>query len=356
MSSTPVEIVLDLTPRSRLDVIDVSKHVAERFSGFASRYRRSLYVSHHTTAGYLEQSLCARMNHDRKSLEGYLQAFQELFPPDAGYRHDELHLRSELTEEERETEPRNGDSHLTFIGSGLRNCVAYVNRPNTPVYFIDLDGVNGTRSRQRRTTVIGFDRETVVERTQFAVPVSGHTVDSINIKDPRLGIFEEIRNRLDHHGIGKGRIDINLASDERNAGLTVNEYETLLMQHDLADVLRNPLMFALEKGRNMMVDPMAIPHKTINYAKYDLVQVVNKVMDTLGFSNSPLERIVDKFLAVPAARFLRMKRSVSLLVSDCEGDGRGRIIEGKYQSPILVQWDKAPAGVRRLDVTYSRFE
>jgi hypothetical protein len=83
--------------------------------------------------------------------------------------------------------------------------------------------------------------------------------------------------------------------------------------------------------------------------------VVNKILDCLGASNSPLERIVDKFLAVPAARFLRMKRSVSLLVSDREIQGRGRIVQGTYQSPILVQWDRASGGRRLLDVTVSRF-
>ena len=38
---------------------------------------------------------------------------------------------------------RNADSHLTFIGSGMRNCVTYRNQPLAPVYFIDLDGTNG---------------------------------------------------------------------------------------------------------------------------------------------------------------------------------------------------------------------
>jgi thiamine phosphate synthase YjbQ (UPF0047 family) len=354
--SPPAEITIALKPRARFDVIDVSKRLAAQFSDFASRYRRTLYVSHHTTAGYLEQSFCARMNYDRNSLQGYVQAFQELFPPDAGYKHDELDLRSELSPEQKETEPRNGDSHLTFIGSGLRNCVTYVNRPDTPAYFIDLDGVNGTTSRKRRTTVIGFDNEEIVDRLELSVPVSGHPVDSINIRDPRLGIFEQLTRELDRHEIAKGRIDISLATHERNAGLTVNEYETLLMKHDLAEVVRNPIRFMAEKGRNMIIDPKAIPHKTINYAKYDLVQVLNKVMDTLGISNSPLERIVDKLMAVPAARFLRMKRSVNLLVSDCDSPGKGRIIQGQYQSPILVQWDKASSRERRLEVTFSRFD
>ena len=35
-----------------------------------------------------------------------------------------------------------------------------------------------------------------------------------------------------------------------------------------------------------------------------------------------------------------MKRAVSLLVSDRQSPGVGAIVEGTYQSPILVQWHR----------------
>jgi hypothetical protein len=135
----------------------------------------------------------------------------------------------------------------------------------------------------------------------------------------------------------------------------VNEYETLLMRHDLAEVLRNPLRFVAEKGRNMLLDPRSIPGKTLNYAKYDVVKLLNEVLDTLRMSNTPVERVIDKFLAMPAERFLRMKRKVSLLVSDRECPGQGEIVQGTYQSPILVQWHKSRRQARRLEVTFVRF-
>jgi len=47
---------------------------------------------------------------------------------------------------------------------------------------------------------------------------------------------------------------------------------------------------------------------------------------------------------------------MSLLVSDQNGAGKGSIIQGKYQSPILVQWKRAEAQTRRLDVSFVRFE
>ena len=53
---------------------------------------------------------------------------------------------------------------------------------------------------------------------------------------------------------------------------------------------------------------------------------------------------------VPAARFFRMRRSVSLLVAD-RHDGTPCLIEGTYQSPILVQWQRAASQTRVLDVT-----
>ena len=39
----------------------------------------------------------------------------------------ERHTR--VARAQRQVEPRNADSHLAFIGAGLRNCVTYVNRP-----------------------------------------------------------------------------------------------------------------------------------------------------------------------------------------------------------------------------------
>jgi len=36
-----------------------------------------------------------------------------------------MELRTELSDAQRKVEPRNADSHLTYIGAGLRNCVTY---------------------------------------------------------------------------------------------------------------------------------------------------------------------------------------------------------------------------------------
>jgi thiamine phosphate synthase YjbQ (UPF0047 family) len=358
MGASPSEITLHFTPERRLDIIDVNQHLRAQAGDFLDRYSRAFYCSYHTTAGYLEQSLCERLGSQRESVHDFIGFFQTIFPPEADYQHDRMHLRTELSPEQRRSEPRNADSHLTFIGSGLENCVTYACDPQRPVYFIDLDGINRDNHsrRERHTTVIGFNNERAVEHIDLTVPLSTHPIDSVSLRDPRLGVFDRLHELLAQHGITKGRVDIDLAPNEKHAGLTVNEYETLLMKHDLVEVLRDPVRFMAEKGRNMLRNPSAIPNKAKNYAKYDLVRIVNAFLDTLGLSESLVERVIDKFIAVPAEHFLRMKRSVSLLVAEDEANGKGTIVQGRYQSPILVQWRKAHRQTRHLNVTLRRFE
>jgi hypothetical protein len=208
--------------------------------------------------------------------------------------------------------------------------------------------------RQRLTRIIGYTAEEEVERRRIEVPVSSHPVDSINLKDPRLGVYEQLTDLIERHQISKGRLRLALHDGERHAGLTVNEYETLLMRYDLAEVLRNPLRFAAQQARNALKDPRSVPLKTLGYAKYDFVRVVNQLVDALGLHESVVERLFARALAAPAARFLGMKRRVDLLISDPQADGRGTLVEGTYQSPILVQWHRAPRQARFLDVTLTR--
>jgi hypothetical protein len=202
--------------------------------------------------------------------------------------------------------------------------------------------------------VIGFSDEAIVARTRIAVPVSGHPIDSINLKDPKIGIYEQLQEFVARSGVSKGRLRLALNETERHSGLTINEFETLLMRHDLADVLRNPLRFAAEKYRHALANPRAVPGKALGYAKYDFVRVLNSGFDALGLRGSLIEKVLAKTLAVPAARFFRMRRSVSLLVS--AGGTHPAIVEGTYQSPILVQWQRAPRQTRTLDVALTELQ
>ena len=346
-ASAPLDLTLELVPKARFDVVELRSHFAAEHEAFAP-YPHCLYWSSHTTAGFLDRSLAARLSAD--GVPTYLEAFRTIFPEGAGYEHDQLDRRDDLDPQQRAVEPRNADSHLAFIAGGLRACVTHPNRPDESVYFVDLDGVVEGKPRRRLTRLIGFHSERVVGTTRIEVPVSPHPIDSINLKDRRLGVYEQLSDFVREAGIGKGRLRIVLDPAERHSALTINEFETLLMKHDLAEVLRNPLRFFAEKSRHALANPRAVPAKTLGYAKYDFVRVLNKSLDTLGLRGSMVERLLARTLAVPAARFFRMRRSLSLLVSE-RPDGTNGLIEGTYQSPILVQWAAAPRQTRLLDVT-----
>ena len=352
MQAKPLDLMLELVPKSRFDVVKLrSRFVAEHTA--LAAFPQCLYWSSHTTAGFLDRSLAARLSPER--IPTYLETFRALFPEGAGYEHDQLDRRHDLDAAQRAIEPRNADSHLAFIASGLRPCVTHPNRPNEPVCFVDLDGIVDGRPRRRLARVIGFSNERLVRTTRIKVPVSEHPIDSVNLKDPRLGIYDTIADLVKASGIEKGRVRIDLDRLERNSALTVNEFETLLMKYDLAEVLRNPLRFVAEKYRHAMANPRAVPAKTLGYAKYDFVRLLNSGLDTLGLRGSLLEKVVARTLAVPAARFFRMRRSVSLLVSS-RPDGTSGVVDGTYQSPILVQWRRAPTEVRLLDVTLTELK
>src|SRR5437762_8431270 len=127
----PSQLKLTLAPQRRFHAIDISTHIAEA-GELLREHQRALFCSFHTTAGYLDQSLSARLENSQDLLSRFFRAFHALFPQGAEYSHDQMHLRSELSDEQKATEPRNGDSHLTFIGSGMKNCVTYRSKPGAP--------------------------------------------------------------------------------------------------------------------------------------------------------------------------------------------------------------------------------
>ena len=355
MSLSPAEITLDLRPDDRFELIDVAGRVRDRHADFFSEYRKSAFCSFHTTAGYLEERLCARLDHSGERLGRFVDLFRRLFPKDAGYWHDRMELREELSEDEKEREPVNADSHLAFMGAGLRNLTTWDAREDAPVWFIDLDGVNGELQRTRRTTVIGYTDEERIHRGIRTVPVPRtHPVDSFDLTDPGLGLFPYLQELLASEGVERGRVDIRLPPGERHAGLTVNEYETLLMRNDLPVAMRTPLRYMLRRGRELLRHPGTIPGKARDYALYDLLHLYNEVMDVLGVGRGVADRLLSR-VSGAAYRIFRLKRRVSFLVSDSEETGPERIVRGTYQSPILIQHRAAGEGSRSLEISVWRY-
>src|SRR6185503_6515154 len=186
MNVGPTELRLTLAPQRRFEAIDVNTRIAEENADVLKRHERALYCSFHTTAGYLEQSLSVRLHSSQDQLSKFFRTFRALFPHGAAYHHDRMELRTELSDAQKKVEPRNADSHLTFIGAGLRNCVTYRTQPRAPVYFIDLDGAYDATRRTRTTTVLAYDEERVVVKVPMRVPVSKHPIDSVNLADPQM--------------------------------------------------------------------------------------------------------------------------------------------------------------------------
>jgi thiamine phosphate synthase YjbQ (UPF0047 family) len=348
----PLELTLELSARERFEMVELRSRFSSEHAESLASYPRCLYWSAHTTAGFLDRSLLTRRGPGRVAT--YIETLRRIFPEGAGYAHDRLERRKDLDAAQRAVEPRNGDSHLAFIAGGLQPCVTHPNRAGETVCFVDLDGVNEGRPRRRQTRVIGFHRETVAGQIKLRVPLAGHPMYSINLKAPSLGLYEQLAEFVARADVGRGRLSIALGRGERNAALTINEFETLLMKYDLAAVLKNPLRFMAEETRHALANPRAVPRKALGYAQYDLVRVLNKGLKTLGLHGSLLERVLARTLAVPAARMFRVRRSISLLVAG-EG-GRPGPVEGVYQSPILIQWQRAARDVRELDVTLYRLE
>jgi len=353
MAEGPLDLTLELAPRARFDVVELRSRLPIEYRDALAPYPYCLYWSAHTTAGFLDRSLIARLGPAR--VPTYVDALRHIFPEGAGYAHDRLERRLDLDAAQRAVEPRNADSHLVFIAGGLRPCVTHPNRPGETVCFVDLDGVKEGRPRRRLTRVIGFRHEAIVAHTRIDVPVSRHPIESVNLKDPKLGIYDHLADFVARAGVGTGRLHLALDPGERHAALTVNEFETLLMQHDLAEVLRNPLRFVARQYRSVLANPRSVPGKALGFAQYDLVRVLNSGLDTLRLQDSIVEKVLARTLAVPAARFFRMRRSVHLLVAEREDSRRG-FVEGQYQSPILVQWQRGHRPTRTLHVTLTRLE
>jgi hypothetical protein len=124
-------------------------------------YPHCLYWSFHTTAGFLDRSLAARLS--ARHIPTYVDAFRTLFPEGAGYEHDRLDQRTDLNAEQRAIEPRNADSHLAYIASGLRTCVTHPNRGRRDRVL------RGSRRRLRGTSAAAADsRDRIQPRTESA--------------------------------------------------------------------------------------------------------------------------------------------------------------------------------------------
>jgi thiamine phosphate synthase YjbQ (UPF0047 family) len=356
MPIKPSRIILELIPKARFCVMNVSDIITEEYGSLLRDYDRLLFCSLHTTAGYLEEGFCAKLGHNEGRLRQFIRSFQKIFPQNAGYSHDRLELRGELAESQKEKEPLNADSHLTFIGAGLENCVRHVNKNDSPVYFVDLDGVYRKRYRKRTTIILAYEKQKLVYRGSFRIPVpEGRSINSFNLKDAKYGLFQHVNTLLHSYGVANGLIEIRLGREERHAALTVNEYETLLMRNDLPNAIRDPLHYMIGRGKNLIQNPGSIPAKTRGYAVYDLVHFYNEIMNSLQIGRPLFEKIFP-YLSASASRVFRLKRNIRFMVSGIDKSRTGHVIQGRYQSPILLQYKRPAKEFRSLEIKVWKFD
>ena len=94
MAPPPLELSLELSARERFELVELRSRFSSEHDESLASYPRCLYWSAHTTAGFLDRSLAARL-----SLTGvptYVEALRAMFPEGAGYEHDQLDRRTDL--------------------------------------------------------------------------------------------------------------------------------------------------------------------------------------------------------------------------------------------------------------------
>jgi thiamine phosphate synthase YjbQ (UPF0047 family) len=287
--------------------------------------------------------------YQQENVQRLIGIFQKLFPEGEDYYHDRLELRTELSVQQRLSEPKNADAHLIFMSSGLSNCVTYTHRPDSTVFLVDLDGVHGSVCRTRRTMVVGFNTAAVLHQTRVVVPIAQASMHAVNLGYSQHSLLQYVETLLQKFDVDVGKVEIALAPYEHNVRLTVNEYEPLLMQQDLSAVLRNPWKFLtgadIAPQGNLETGPSAILSK----AQEGLMPMIRTLTNALCLNHAWAEKIISTLLRWPTSSLFRKQRKISLLVS------QGKIIQGTYQSPILVQWSALREQTRSLDIVLTRF-
>ena len=93
MGCDPLDLKLDVVPRSRFDMVDLRGLVSATHGAALAPYPLCLYWSSHTTAGFLDRSVASRLV-ERPGVAAYIETFRTIFPEGADYEHDQLDRRN----------------------------------------------------------------------------------------------------------------------------------------------------------------------------------------------------------------------------------------------------------------------
>ena len=265
--------------------MNVGEQVGKVDSAIFSNFDKVAFCSVHTTAGFLEQPLVLKLGNNREGIESLVRSARRLFPEGAPYWHDRMELRSELSAEQRKHEPLNADSHLAFICLGLCNCVLYESTPDHPVYFIDLDGKSKETFRSRKSMVVGYNNATCVHEETLKVDLPKKNQCAVDLNKS----LPDLQALVAKYQIHRGLVTLELAPGEKHAGVTVNEFEALLVERDITDVLLNPLRYMLHNAPQFARHPLMVPSKAKNMLQYEIRLAIRDGLRVANRSVSILE-------------------------------------------------------------------
>ncbi|MCY3594174.1 MAG: hypothetical protein OXH01_02915 [Bacteroidetes bacterium] len=319
----------------------------------------------HTTAGFLEQSLATKLGNKPEGVDHLVRSAHRLFPEGAPYWHDRMELRNELTAEQRKFEPLNADSHLAFICLGLCSCALYEFDPDDPIYFIDLDGEFQGTFRSRKTLAVGYNETRCVHEDVLSIRMPRKDQHALDLSQH----LNDLQALVNKHNIHRGLVTFELDSNEKNAGITVNEYETLLVERDITDVLKNPLRYMLDHASELVRHPLTLPGKAKKVLTYELhlairdglrlasrsVSAVEYMVERLGMRLPLLESVIDRLATPLETRWMNLGTTARFLINAGNEEPHGRITTGTYQSPILIQWRRPDSDMRNLRVRLLQF-
>ena len=345
--------------------MNVGKTVGKVDSGIFSNFDRVAFCSVHTTAGFLEQPLALKLGNNREGIESLVRSAHRLFPEGAPYWHDRMELRSELSAEQRKHEPLNADSHLAFICLGLCNCVLYKFAPEKPVYFIDLDGKSNETFRSRKSIAVGYNDADCVHEETLQIDLPGKNRCAVDLKKS----LPDLQALVAKHQIHRGLVTLELAPDEKHAGVTVNEFESLLVERDITDALLNPLRYMLYNVPQFARHPLMVPSKAKDMLLYEIhlairdglrvanrsVSILEYMVERLGMDLPLLEHVIDRIASPLEARWMNLGSTIRLLINAEDEAPLGRVMIGTYQSPILIQWRRPESDTREMRLRLLRF-
>ena len=328
-------------------------------------FKKIALSSLHTTAGFLEQPLAGKLGNSQEGLDHLIRSAHRLFPEGASYWHDQMELRDELTPEQRKSEPLNADSHLTFICLGLRNCALYEFDPKLPIHFIELDGEFRGEFRSRKTLAIGYNRTECVYENVLSIDVPDQDRYALNLTEK----LAEMEPLLKEHKIHRGILTFELDQDEGHAGITVNEFEKLLMERDITDVLLNPLRHMLNNASEFAKHPLSLPTQAKKVLTYEMhlaiqdglklasrsVSVIEYMAERMGMNLPLLEYVIDRLATPLESRWMNLGSTAHFLINAKDEEEIGQFAVGTYQSPILIQWRSPKSGKRKLHVRLECF-